>query len=90
MRSLRYIFMPLFLMRPTTKIYEIAHKRRNFEPTKYPREKTLDPRNTHEKKFGTHEIPTRKTLGPTKYPQRHDRAMALDPRDPRWHTNHEI
>ena len=26
-------------------------------PTKYPRVKILDPRNTHEKKFGTHEGP---------------------------------
>ena len=29
--------------------------------------KKLDPRNTKEKKFLTHEIPT--TFGPTKYPQ---------------------
>ena len=28
----------------------------------------LDPRNTHEKKFETHKISTRKNLGPTKYP----------------------
>ena len=33
-------------------------KRENFEPTKYPREKT-----------GTHKIPTRKNLGPMKYPR---------------------
>ena len=33
---------------------------------KYPREKLLDPRNTHEKKIETHEIPTKKILGPTK------------------------
>ena len=83
--------MPLFLMRPTTKIYEIAHKRRNFEPTKYPREKTLDPRNTYEKKFGTHEIPTRKNLGPMKYP----REKLWDPRNThkgtigQWHWTHE-
>ena len=82
--------MPLFPLRPTVEIYEILHTRGNFGPTKYPREKTLDPRNTHEKKFGTHEIPTRKNLDPTKYPQSHDGIMALDPRDPRWNTNHEI
>ena len=29
--------------------------RKNFRPTKYPREKILDPRNTHEKNFRTHE-----------------------------------
>ena len=26
----------------------------------------MDPRNTHQKKFETHEIPTRKVFGPTK------------------------
>ena len=31
-----------------------------MRPTKYPREKIWDPRNTHEKRFGTHEILTRK------------------------------
>ena len=29
--------------------------RKNFAPTKYPRGKMLDPRNTHEKKFCSHE-----------------------------------
>ena len=70
--------MSLFLMRPTTESYEITYERkfwtleiptrRNLGPTKYPREKVLDPRNTHEKKLWTHEIPTRKYFGPTKYP----------------------
>ena len=73
--------MPLFPMQPTTKNYEINHE--NFGPTKYPREKIVDPRNTHEKKLCSHEIPARKNLGPTKYPQRHDGTMVLDPRDPR-------
>ena len=46
--------MPLFLMRPTTGNYEFTHKskfwtqeiptRKYFGPTKYPREKILDPR----------------------------------------------
>ena len=37
----------------------------NFGTTKYPREKILDPRNTHEDKFCTHEIPMgKKNLGP--------------------------
>ena len=39
--------------------------------------KNLDPRNTHDKKFQTHEISTRKNLGPTKYP----REKTLDPRN---------
>ena len=38
-------------------------------PTKYPQEEILDPRNTYEKKFWTHEILTIKIFGPTKYPQ---------------------
>ena len=38
-----------------TKVY---WKSKNLGPTKYPREKILDPRNTHEK-----------NLGPTKYPR---------------------
>ena len=51
----------------------------NLGPTKYPREKFMDPQNTHEKKFRTqenprekfwtHEIPTRTNFGPTKYPR---------------------
>ena len=49
MCSLRYISLSLFLLRPTTEIYEI--------PTQ---EEILYPRNTHEKKLWTHEIPTRK------------------------------
>ena len=79
--------MPLFLMRPTTENYKITHKRKfrtheistrkNLEPTKYPREKILDPRNTHEKKLWTHKIPTRKYFGPMKYL----REKNLDPRN---------
>ena len=37
----------------------------------------LDPRNTHEKKSLTHEIPTGENFGPTKYP----RDKILDPRN---------
>ena len=29
-------------------------------------------------------------FGHTKYPQRHDDEMALDPREPRWRVTHEI
>ena len=54
--------------------------------------KMLDPRNTHEEKCWTHEIPMRKKFGHTKYtkdkkfgPRSHDGTMARDPRDPRWH-----
>ena len=32
----------------------------NEVPTKHSREKNLDPRNTHRKKFWTHKTPTRK------------------------------
>ena len=40
----------------------------------------MEPRNTHEDKYLTHEIPTRENFGPTKYP----RKKILDPRN-----NHE-
>ena len=42
----------------------------------------MDPRNTHEKIFWTHEIPTRKIFGPTKAP-RHDGTKPTITRDPR-------
>ena len=77
-RSLRYISMPLFLMRPTTENYEITHERKfwthkiptrkNLGPKKHPREKTLNTRKIHVKKFGIHEIPTRRYFRPTKSP----------------------
>ena len=73
------------------------YTRKKFGPTKIPTRKSLDPRNTHEKKFQTQEIPTRKDFGPTKYPQqkikdprRHGGTMARSPRDPRWHETHGI
>ena len=49
--------------------------RKNFESTKCPR-----------KKFGIHQIPTRKNFGPTNYPQKHGGAMTLDPRGEQWHA----
>ena len=59
--------------------------------------KILDPRNTHQKKFETQEIPTRKYSEPTKYPRknfsdplRHDGTVARDPQDPRRHETHGI
>ena len=73
-RSLRYISMPHFFMRPETENYEITYERKfltreiptrkNFGPTKYPQEKSW-----------TREIPTKKNFGPTKYP----REKNLDP-----------
>lgn len=59
--------MPLFLMWPTTKSYNISTEkkfwtpeipmRKNFGPTKYPEKKIFDSRNIKEKRFWTHEIP---------------------------------
>ena len=50
--------MPFFLMRSTIETYETTHKKKSwiheiptrkyFGPTKCPREKTLDQRNTYE------------------------------------------
>lgn len=59
-------------------------RERNFGTTKYPREKILDPRNTHEDKFCTHdiplgkkiwanEIPTKINFGPTKWQKKKKR-----------------
>ena len=50
---------------------------------KYSREKTLYSRNTHEKKFRTYEIPTRKKFGQTKYSQdtKYPREYILNPRN---------
>ena len=56
---------------------------------KHPREKISDSPNTHRKKIYTHEIPTRKIFGPTKYQRRHDREqngtrltkLTIDPRN---------
>ena len=47
----------------------------------------LEPRNAREKKFWTHDMPTRKKLRPTKHP----REKYLDPQkhDTRWHETHE-
>ena len=63
--------MPLFLMRPLTENYEITYER-NFEPTKYPRQKILDQRNTHKgtmardpRWHATHE--THDDMRPTKF-----------------------
>ena len=85
---------------PTRRNLESTRK--NPGPTKHPGEKNLDSRNTHEKKFetrkiptrkkfGTHEIPIRKYFEPTKYP----REKIFDPRNThgakmtRWHWTHE-
>ena len=49
--------------------------RKNLGSTKCPR-----------KKFGIHQIPTRKNFGLTNYPQKHGGAMTLDPRGEQWHV----
>ena len=45
------------------------HDEKRFGPTKYPREKNLDPRKTHKKKYWTHKTPMRKKFANTKYPR---------------------
>ena len=50
-----------------------------IQATKYTREKTSDPQNTHEE-----------NLGPAKKPRRHNSTMALDPQYPLWDATHEI
>lgn len=51
----------LFILTPQLYFHEL--------PTQYPQEKILDPQNTHQKKFWTHEIAMRKNLGSNKYPR---------------------
>ena len=54
-----------------------------------PTRKNFNPRNNHEEKFRTHEIPTRKIFGRLKCPREEntkliDKSMIVrDPRDPR-------
>ena len=57
-------------------------------PTKYPRKKKLDPRNTYKEKFRTRKITMRKRFGPTQY----KREKILDPRytDNEKYQTHEI
>ena len=56
--------------------HEINYKKKN-EPTKYSPEKNSDPRNIHEKKFQTHEAPTRKKVWTHEIPTR----KILDPQN---------
>ena len=70
---------------------------KNLGPTKYRREKIVDPRN-NEKNWEPRSTPTKKYFGPTKYPREkvlnprntHEGTMGLDPRDLQWHATHEI
>ena len=55
--------------------------RKNFRPTKNPRGKILDPRNIHEKKFQTHEIPTKARWHDGIKPMRTTTTIARDPRN---------
>ena len=80
-RGLKFIYIFLFSVTLSHAAnnwkylnHEISHKKmdsqntheKNFEPSKYPRRKILDPRITCGKKFWTTKIPTRKSFGPTK------------------------
>ena len=48
----------------------------------FERHKILNPQNTQEKTFWTHEIPTWKHLGPMKYPRpEYPQEKILDPRN---------
>ena len=72
---------------PTRENFEHTRKRfglrrKNFEPTKYPRENSLDPRNISEKTFWTQEIPTKIFA----YTRKHDG----DQRNQKWYATHDI
>ena len=51
-------------------------------PTNYRQEKNLNQQNTHEKRFWTHKIPTRKDFVPMKYALTHDGTI--------WQETHKI
>ena len=55
---------------------EISTRKKNLDPQNN-HKKISDLRNTHEKKFRSHKIPTKKNLGATKYP----REKMLDPQN---------
>ena len=55
----------------------LYHAAKTKKLRKFPREKILNPPNTHEEKFGTHEMPARKNWGSTKYQQ----EKIYDPRN---------
>ena len=77
-RSLGYISVSLFLMRPTILNYKITHKWKFW---------------THEKKFRTCKTPPKNKIGPTKYswgkildPRNTNYKKILDP----WNTQEKI
>ena len=87
--SLRYISMPLFLIRPTNENYEITHERK-FWTHEIRTEKIWNPQNTHEKIFKSHKIHTWKKFSsheiPSKAGWHHGTrptrpTMARDPRN---------
>ena len=82
-----FYFLSLFLMQPTTEnlwITKLVTRNKILDSNK-----TLDSQNTRQKNFRTHEITTRKSFGPTKYPRRHDGTMTLDLRDARGRVTHK-
>ena len=65
-------------MRLTTENYEIT-----------PRDKILDPRNTHEKKAYIHKIPTRKHFGPRNKHDKNFRIQEISMRKNLWPTKYQ-
>ena len=50
--------------------FSCSYQLKIFELQYYPREKKLDPRNTHEKDFGSTKQPEKNHFEPTKYPRK--------------------
>ena len=71
-----------------------APMRKNFAPTKHPREKTLSPRNTHEKKFWNHSKTWEKISDPRNNHKKlfriNEGTMTWDLWDPKWYEIHGI
>ena len=76
---MRFCFLSLFLMQITIEtlwIRKLAREKKNLDPQNN-HKKISDLRSTHEKKFRSHKVPTKKNLGATKYP----REKMLDPQN---------
>ena len=77
--------------------HKVSHEKK-IEPTKYPREKTLDQENTHEKNSGPTKYRREKVLVPRNTHEKKFRTHEIPtkalwqdgtrPTRPRWHVTH--
>ena len=72
--------------------FSCSQKQKIFE-SRNTYEKILDPQNTNDKEFWTHEIPTRKIFAPTKYPRKknwtYEKSMRKNFRPTKYPRRHD-